>query len=100
MDEDFETFSNREDPILARLFVYAFGTSLAIVAAGGLMFLAQSGVFSRSLAKRNMRDVEGSNKRILFWTKVAAIAGAGGGIYYSIRAELNIQLKAREANKR
>jgi hypothetical protein len=100
MDEDFETFSNREDPILLRLFVYVFCTGLAVVAAAGLMFLLQTGVLFRPIAKYNMRDIEGSNKRILLWTKLAGLAGAGVGIYFSARAELRIHLKDREAPKR
>lgn len=100
MDEDYDQFSQREDPLPTRLFVYSFGTGLAALVAAGLMFLLQTGVLFRPIAKHNLRDVEASNKRILRWTKLAACLGAGIGIYYSARAELHIRLKDREPVRR
>ena len=100
MDEDYDQLPKREDPRSTRLFVYAFGTGLAALVAAGLMFLLQTGVLFRPIAKYNMRDVEASNKRILRWTKLAACLGAGIGIYYSARAELHIRLKDREPVRR
>jgi hypothetical protein len=39
-------------------------------------------VLFRPIAKYNLHHIEESNRRIVLWTKIAAIAGAAGGVWF------------------
>jgi hypothetical protein len=95
MDEDHHQDMQREDHPVVRLFAYTFGIVSASILAAGFMFLLQTGVLFRPIAKYNMRDAEASNERILHWTKLAACAGAAGGIWYSVRYEIMVRKRRR-----
>lgn len=78
------------EPLWKRLYSYLFLMALLGGLFSGVVFLQQSGVFSRGnrLAKENLKNVDESNARIYLFTKIAGALGAGVGLVISIKSEL------------
>jgi len=76
-----------DDPFIARWFTYLFGSAVIGAIFAGVVFFRMSGVGDRGLARRNLEDVEASNKRILLATKAAGAVGFGIGMFFSLRYE-------------
>lgn len=74
-------------PFLSRWFTYLFGSAVIGVIFAGVVLYQMSGGSNRHLARRNLEDVEGSNKRILLLTKIAGGLGFGVGMFFSLRYE-------------
>ena len=76
-----------DDSVFARWFTYLFGSAFIGAIFAGIVFFQQSGVGDRRLARRNLQDVEASNKRVLALTKTAAGIGVALGLFLSLRYE-------------
>lgn len=96
----FRYDEEKHDHPAVRLLLYVVGVGLGALALGGLMFLLQTGVLFRPIAKYNMRNIEKSNARIALWTKLAAGAGALWALGLCVRHELRVQSEADDEPRR
>ena len=68
--------------LLCSIFAYSVSMGAGALSFAVIMFLLQTGVLFRPIAKYNLHHIEESNRRIVLWTKIAAIAGAAGGVWF------------------
>lgn len=85
--EPYTVEPQKEDPLWVRILVYLSGTTLLAALCALVVFLQQSGVGSKTLARHNMKDIEKSNRRILLCTKIAGGLGAAAGIAVCMKYE-------------
>jgi hypothetical protein len=90
--EPYTTEPQKEDAWWVRIVVYVIGTTTLAALCALIVFFQQSGVGNKHIARRNLDDIERSNRRILLCTKIAGGLGAALGM----AASINYEFKTRK----
>lgn len=81
-----EAPEDENDPLIVRIFCFIFSYTVSIGIGAGVfaavMFMLQTGLIFRSVARYNLQNIPESNQRILVWTKLAGAAGAVAGAWW------------------